>query len=107
MTNSAIISNGSYPVEVIADIIVTDNTAISEISVSNIKIYPNPTSDILFVECENINAIKLYDLLGKEVLTQISNGKVTVNISHLPKGIYNVQIISNGKITGNSKIVKQ
>jgi len=46
-------------------------------------------------------------MLGKEVLTQNANGKTEINISHLTQGVYNVQIISDGKIIGNSKIVKQ
>jgi hypothetical protein len=46
-------------------------------------------------------------MLGKEVLNQNINGKSEINISHLPKGIYNVRVFSESKIIGNSKIVKQ
>ena len=46
-------------------------------------------------------------MLGKEIFTKIANGKTEINISHLPKGIYCVIVLSEGKMVGNSKIVKQ
>jgi len=74
-----------------------------------ILLYPNPTNGKLFVDYEYFTTItiKFYDILGKEILTQTVNGKTEINISHLPQGIYNVNIISEGKVIGNSKIVKQ
>jgi len=74
---------------------------------SGIKIYPNPVSNSFIVDYEGFIQLKIYDMLGKEVLTQAINGKTEINISHLPKGIYSVQIISGGQVIGNSKIVKQ
>jgi hypothetical protein len=70
-----------------------------------IKIYPNPTNDKFFVELNGTATIKLYDMLGKEIVTQTVNGKAEINISHLPNGIYNVRILSDGRVE-NSKIVK-
>ena len=71
------------------------------------RIYPNPANDKFIVESESIVSIKLYDMLGKEAITQTADGKTEIDISHLPKGVYNVRILSDGKIIGNSKIVKQ
>ena len=84
-------------------------TSISEVTQENTKIniYPNPTKDIFVIECENFSTITIYDMLGKEVLNQIGNGKSEINVSHLPKGIYNVRVVSEDKIIGNSKIMKQ
>ena len=65
---------------------------IVEINGKNINIYPNPTNGILFIECESFSTIKLYNMLGKDVLTQTANGKTEINISHLPNGICNVII---------------
>ena len=74
-----------------------------------INVYPNPVKDKVFVECENYKlfTIKLYDMFGREVLMQTINGKTEININHLPQGIYNVCFLSEGKVTGNRKIVKQ
>ena len=83
-------------------------TIISEVTQENarINIYPNPTKDRFLIDCEILGTISLYDMLGKEVLNQNINGKSEINISHLPKGIYNVRVVSNNKIVENSKIVK-
>jgi hypothetical protein len=83
--------------------------SISEIvqNITNINIYPNPMIDKFVIDCENYCTITLYDMLGKEVLNQDINGKSEININHLPKGIYNVRVVSGNKVVGNSKIIKQ
>ena len=86
---------------------VDDNTGITKAVLPKVTIYPNPTSDIFTVDYENFNQVKIYDMLGKEVLAQDTNGKAEINISRLPKGIYNVIVLSEGKVVGKSKIVKQ
>jgi hypothetical protein len=84
-----------------------NETGIADVSLSNFAIYPNPTNDEFIVECDGILSIKLYDILGKEVVNQNINGKSEINISHLPKGVYNVRVISKDRTIGNNKIVKQ
>ena len=74
---------------------------------NGIKIYPNPVINSFIVDYEGFIQVKIYDMLGKEILSQDTNGKTEMNINHLPKGIYNVSIISEGKVIGNSKIMKQ
>ena len=71
------------------------------------RIYPNPANDKLFIECEGFVTVKIYDMLGKEILTQSVNGKTEIDISHLPNGIYSVQILSEDRVIGNSKVVKE
>jgi len=71
------------------------------------NIYPNPVKDKFFIECEeSYHTVKLYDVLGKNVLSQTANGKTEINISHLPKGIYSVHILFDGKVIESSKVVK-
>ena len=84
-----------------------DDTGIETIEVGNMQIYPNPTSDKFIVDFDGIVSIKLYDMLGIEVLFQTANGKTEMNISHLPKGVYSVRVLSEDRIIGNSKIVKR
>jgi len=82
------------------------NIGISSPNKMPLKVYPNPTTGILFVECENFNTIRLYDIFGKEVLNQQGNGKTAININHLPKGVYVVSVFLECKAMGNVKIVK-
>jgi len=69
-------------------------------------LYPNPTHDKFIVELEETAYIKLYDILGKEVISQTSTGTAEVDICHLSKGIYCICVISESKVIGYSKIVK-
>jgi protein involved in ribonucleotide reduction len=85
-----------------------DETGITDISQNTmLSIYPNPTDGIFTIDNGNLPAtIKLYNMLGQEVLTQTVNGKTEININHLPQGVYNVRVFSEGKVVGNSKIMK-
>lgn len=91
------------------NITVNANVNIIEIMRDNsyIKIYPNPSLNSFFIDCVNSDEIKLYDISGKEVLSQNVNDKTEINIEHLPKGIYHVRVFSRSKIVGKSKFVKQ
>ena len=107
MTNDAIVSHGDYLPNVICLLEVKSIVGISENTTFNIRVFPNPTKDKFVIEYENFGTLKLYDILGKEVLNQNISGKSEINISHLPKGVYSVNVLSEGKLIGNSKIVKQ
>ena len=82
-------------------------TGINTPKIEDIRIYPNPVKDYFFIECNNLIQIKLYDMLGREVLNQHINEKSLINISHLINGLYIIKLLSKGEIIGNSKIVKQ
>ncbi|MPM97134.1 hypothetical protein SDC9_144307 [bioreactor metagenome] len=61
-------------------------------------LYPNPIIDIFTVESDElINSIKIYNVLGKEVLNidDTSNNIVTVDVTALPEGVYNIIIYTN------------
>ena len=53
------------------------------------KVYPNPTSDVLNIDVDQLNEVKVYDIVGRLVLT--SNAK-KINMSHLKPGVYIVNI---------------
>jgi YD repeat-containing protein len=72
---------------------------------TNINIFPNPASDKLYIEGDGYDKVIIYDILGKEVLT--TNNKKEIDISHLPNGVYNVSILSDGKTITTKKIVKE
>ena len=72
---------------------------------SSLRIYPNPVQNLLTIESEDANLaaeyVKIYDMLGKEVLERkLSDGKV--DVSQLPPGTY---ILKTGAYIG--KFVKE
>ena len=54
-----------------------------------VKVYPNPTQDILMVENAQGDVLRLYSLDGRLLVTQaIENGSAQVNVAELPTGNY-------------------
>ncbi|WP_333660232.1 T9SS type A sorting domain-containing protein [Chishuiella changwenlii] len=75
-----------------------------------IKIYPNPTKDWIYIEGSSSNQIiELYDIAGKLIHTNQHKKLTTININigNLPKGIYLLRIIDkNTKEIYQKKIIK-
>jgi len=72
----------------------------------SIRIFPNPTSDLLYIESSNlleIHDVALYNTVGLNIKTTLTDK--SINISHLKTGVYFLSIrTSKGMIT--KKIVK-
>ena len=85
-----------------------ENTAISEIDqMVEISIYPNPAEDKIVIDYEYSGIIRIYDMMGKEILSENIDGKTDIDMGRLSKGIYNVIVFSEGDVIGKAKIVKQ
>ena len=54
-----------------------------------VKVYPNPTQDVLMVENAQGNVLRLYTMGGQLVTIQpVNNGSAQVKMSDLPSGNY-------------------
>ena len=54
-----------------------------------VKVYPNPTQDVLMVENTQGNVLRLYTMGGQLVTIQpVNNGSAQVKMSDLPSGNY-------------------
>lgn len=91
----------------------TTATCVTTLSVDNnfidkIGVYPNPTSDIIHISGTNINSaeIRIFDFLGKTVFQKNNNLDQEINLSHLKKGIYLLQINNQGKINTKKIVLK-
>jgi len=75
----------------------TVGIATKESNLSNIQVYPNPSSDGLF-NLRNVSTgtASVYDLLGKLVYSQsITNSNQLINLSAQGKGLYILKVTSN------------
>ena len=74
------------------------------------KTYPNPVSDMLFIEMEpgnNPMKLKIVDITGKVVReAQSMEQKSYLDISELSAGIYVIQVQSESKVS-SSKLIKR
>lgn len=80
--------------------ILVDNlsSAVEEIEDYDFDIFPNPASDILYIESANdVQQVQLLDIQGRLIFT----GKETesINLSGYPSGLYYVRLRSDQQIT--------
>ena len=69
-----------------------------------IVVYPNPVSEVLYIKAKSIAAIRVYSILGKEVIT---TKQAEIPVSNLKPGIYIITIqTKNGKRQTNRFIKK-
>lgn len=66
-------TNGSYSLDETIQIEVSSTTSVSEVSLGNCKIFPNPSSDEFYIEFDLDKSadilVVVYDLLGRKVKT--------------------------------------
>ena len=85
-----------------------DTTGVALYTKTSVRIYPNPTSNTLYIESEDatIDHIVVLDLTGKEILHQdILGNRGEINVSSLPNGVYMLKALCNGSFQ-ISKFVK-
>lgn len=73
-----------------------------------IEMYPNPTDgNILYFKTQNSLTVQLYNVLGKQLLSQnITSTANQLDISSIKSGIYLVKMTSN-KVTITKKLIKK
>lgn len=85
-----------------------EDMSVEDLTKNEFKIYPNPAQDFINISGnKEISSVQFYDLSGKLVKNHSLNSKQTnLNIASLPKGIYILKIISEGKVQAH-KIIKK
>ncbi len=76
----------------------TSSLAVDNFSTFNVKVYPNPTTDYVFVESNNfeVSEIMVFDILGKNVIPSSVLKNSRVDVSSLNKGVYFMKMSVNG-----------
>jgi hypothetical protein len=87
-------------------------TSINEFNAAqNLNISPNPATDFFDIKYQNTNkavaTIIVSNLMGQQVLSQkIIEGNQKINASNWSAGVYFYQILQEGKIIANGKLMK-
>jgi hypothetical protein len=82
---------------------ITSGLKSSEENDNQIIIYPNPANSKVQVEASQIQEIKLFDLLGNEIIVTKQNG---IGVSSLSEGVYFIQVNTNGNISTRKIIIQ-
>lgn len=107
-------TNGSYAV-VVSNVFCTDTSACVTVttvgvdnlkSISNIHVFPNPTSSILYIGVNSATSqnitFKLLDMSGRianQKTVKVNSGlqHFNMNMAELPKGIYTLEVYEDGQ----------
>jgi hypothetical protein len=93
---------------------IADANDVETQGIASLQVYPNPTSGELRVETGEwrVENIEIYDVMGRlchvETLraTSVQSTPATINISHLPTGVYFIRIQTETEIV-IKKVIKQ
>ena len=70
-----------------------NGTGIEEDGVESIRLFPNPTNDIIHIEgLEEPTDVSIYNAIGVRVKTLTIDGRHDISVSELPAGLYLVRI---------------
>jgi hypothetical protein len=75
----------------------------------SLQVYPNPTTGLLFIECDQqITTIRVFDMYGKVVQQQpvVNLNTLNLDINSLANGMYVIEI-KGDTYTKIQRIIKQ
>ncbi len=82
-------------------------SSLNSVSISNVEVFPNPSSGIITVSCdENLKNIEIYNVLGSLIQSEKIHfqNEISINLSHLSSGIYHL-VLRNENLVLNQKII--
>lgn len=86
---------------------LSEKESLLQKTISNIIIYPNPTTGIVKIESKKkIKNVKLKDINGKKIKSNYSKERATINISNLSTGVYFLTIKLEDNTLESKKIIK-
>ena len=79
----------------------------SENTLNKAKIYPIPSDNIIYISSkEEIKEIKVFDVLGKVIMSYNQNNIENISIENLKSGVYIIKLFSS-EGTENHRIIKK
>lgn len=71
-----------------------------------IRIFPNPASHTIVVTTASFKTVTLKDLVGRDVITtNITSDNTTLNVGHLPRGMYVIRLEAGGQKAITRKVI--
>ena len=76
---------------------------VDEVEATSLSIYPNPATDVLYVNAENLNRVEIYDMTGRNVLNTTSS---VVDLRGVEAGVYFVTVRTENAAKTTKLVVK-
>ena len=81
----------------------------NELDLVNLKVYPNPTKDVINIDYKDvITKVEIYDLNGRQIISQALNANTnSLSVSSLSSGTYLIKIETKANEVSIVKFVKK
>ena len=76
--------------------------------VVQVKVFPNPTTDQVNVEAEDMTRVEVYDNEGRRLqsLEGYGNSRLTLSLGNYPAGVYYIRVHAPSGVT-IQKVIKR
>lgn len=82
-------------------------TKTEKVSLSELKIFPNPAKDNFTVKINALENVKVFDAIGNLVFNQsLKSNSININTTNFNRGLYFLQATANGNVATSRIIVK-
>jgi len=90
--------SGGFDLDAVG-VIHQQTVGVKELELQDVSVYPNPATDILYVNLSSINYfVEVINVMGEVVLkSENKSGTTSIYLYQLTQGIYTIRIASNGK----------
>ncbi len=90
--------SGGFDLDAVG-VIHQQTVGVKEQELLDVSVYPNPATDILYLNLSSVNySVQVFNLVGEVVFKSENNSGVTaLHINELKRGMYTLHITSNGK----------
>ena len=77
--------------------------AVDEIASATLSVYPNPATEVLYVNAENLNRVEIYDMAGRNVLSTTTS---VIDLFGIEAGVYFVTVRTENAAKTTKLVVK-
>ncbi len=105
LTNGVMINNANVTIPdvlayngvayVIDAVLLPPTTVVSNNNMIDVSVFPNPTLNFINIVYDEIAKYRLTDLSGREIESGYLNGKLQLDLSNFPSGMYLLSVVSN------------
>ena len=77
--------------------------AVDEVEAATLSVYPNPATEVLYVNAENLNRVEIYDMAGRNVLSTTTS---VIDLFGIEAGVYFVTVRTENAAKTTKLVVK-
>ena len=82
---------------------VTAYNSVNELEAATMSVYPNPATETLYVNAENVERVEIYDMAGRNVLSTTLS---VVDLRGVEAGVYFVTVRGDNAVKTTKLVVK-